>query len=326
MDSNTHSMSRLTEPPARPAADLADELVALAGMVDRLAARRPDGLSDAVRAERVLVLRRLVDRLEGHWLQELAAVDAKGAAGAEAGAQAASTASWLRARLRLGASAANRAVRTARALFRGPLTATAQALTDGDISPGHASVLAQGTHDLPTQVAAEAEPVLLEAARRLDPPRLRRVVNHLRLVADPDGTSEQAERRHQRRGLWLAPTWEGMVALDGLLDPESGQVLMAALEPLARPASAEDGRSASQRQADALTELARRSLEAGRLPPSRWGAAPAAGDGGSGQPPRPLRRPRWGGRLGRPPGSGGVSAAGLRWRRDPGAGQPPPHP
>ncbi len=77
--------------------------------------------------------------------------------------------------------------------------------------------------------------MLVEAARRLDPPRLRRVVAHLRLVADPDGADAQAERRHQRRGLWLSPTWEGMVAINGLLDPEAGQTLLAALEPLARP-------------------------------------------------------------------------------------------
>ena len=37
-------------------------------------------------------------------------------------------------------------------------------------------------------------------------------------------------------------------------------------EPLARPTSAEDERSGSQRRADALFELARRSLEGGRLP------------------------------------------------------------
>ena len=53
----------------------------------------------------------------------LAAVDARGAAGAEEGVQAGSTAGWLRARLRLGAGAATSLVRTARALFRGPLTA-----------------------------------------------------------------------------------------------------------------------------------------------------------------------------------------------------------
>ena len=60
MDPNTHSV--------RPVASL----TALAAAVDRLAAQDLDGLSDVVRAERVLVLRRLVDRLEGHRLHELA--------------------------------------------------------------------------------------------------------------------------------------------------------------------------------------------------------------------------------------------------------------
>jgi hypothetical protein len=41
---------------------------------------------------------------------------------------------------------------------------------------------------------------------------------------------------------------------------------VAALEPLARPQDAADTRSGGQRRADALAELARRSLEAGRLP------------------------------------------------------------
>jgi hypothetical protein len=59
-----------------------------------------------------------------------------------------------------------------------------------------------------------------------------------------------------------------MVALDGLLEPEAGQIVLAALDPLARPANAEDPRTASQRRADALTELARRNLEGGRLPQS----------------------------------------------------------
>jgi Domain of unknown function (DUF222)/HNH endonuclease len=234
--------------------------------LDGLAAEELDGLSDAALSEQVLQLRRLGDRLEGHWLKELAAVDARGAAGADQATQAPSTASWLRGRLRLGASAATSAVRTARALFRGPLTATAQALCDGEISAAHASALAHGTHDLPDQVAKAAEPVLVAAARRLDPPRLRRVITHLQLAADPEGADQQAERRHGRRGLWVAPTLEGMVALQGLLDPEAGHLLLAALEPLARPHRADDPRSGDQRRADALTELARRALEGDRLP------------------------------------------------------------
>ncbi len=148
-------------------------------------------------------MRRLLDRLEGHWLNELAAVDARGAAGAEEGQPAGSTAGWLRNRLRLGSSAASSAVRTARALFRGPLTATAHALTGGELSVAHAHVIAHGTQNLPDHVTLEAE---------------------------------------------------------------AGQTVLAALEPLARPADAQDTRSGVQRRADALTELARRHLEGGRLP------------------------------------------------------------
>jgi hypothetical protein len=71
-----------------------------------------------------------------------------------------------------------------------PLRTWTASLTDGELSPAHAQVLAAGTRDLPTQVTAEAEPVLVEAARRLDPPRLRRVLGHLVQVADHGGGGE----------------------------------------------------------------------------------------------------------------------------------------
>jgi Domain of unknown function (DUF222)/HNH endonuclease len=262
MDSNTHS----AQPPGQQPGGPPDWLAALAVVTDGLATQDLDRLPDAVVAERVLRLRQLVDRLEGQWLKELAGVDGRGAAGAEQGQEVGSTAAWLRGRLRLGVGTASSAVRTAQALFRGPLTQTAQALTDGELSVAHAQVLASGTDSLPEHVTAEAEPVLVEAARQLDPGRLRRLLGHLLQVADPDGADRDRERRHARRGVWLAPTFEGMVALDGLLEPEAGQTLLAALEPLARPADATDTRSGSQRKADALCELARRHLEGGRLP------------------------------------------------------------
>ena len=109
-------------------------------------------------------------------------------------------------------------------------------MTNGELSPAHASVLAAGTHDLPAQVAVEAEPVLLEAARRLDPPRLGQAVGHLGAVIDPDTAAAQADRHHARRGLWLAATWDGMVAVEGRLEAEAGQSLLAAWNPWpARP-------------------------------------------------------------------------------------------
>jgi len=262
MESNTHSSGHPTGPTDRPPGRLA----ALAAVVDDLATEDLNGQPDAALAERILALRWLLDRLEGQWLRELANLDARGAAGADQGVQAASTASWLRGRLRIGANAAHSCVRTARALFRGPLLGTAQALCAGELSPAHAAALAHGTSDLPDHTAAAAEPVLVAAARRLDPPRLRRVIAHLQQVADPEAADAQAQRRHQRRGFWVAPTFEGTVALQGLLEPEAGEILVAALEPLARPADAQDERSGDQRRADALTELARRALEGGQLP------------------------------------------------------------
>jgi hypothetical protein len=256
MESNTYSIEEATG------------LDRLAAVVEALAAEDLGRLPDGAAAARVLVLRRLVDRLEGQWLREVAGVDGRGAAGADQGGRAESTAGWLRARLRAGRGQASRWVHTARALFRGPLTGTGQALTAGAISPAHATVLAAGTQDLPATTATAAEPVLLDTARRLDPATLRKVVAQLYEVADPEGAEARADRQHERRGLWLSPTLAGMVAIDGLLDPEAGETLLTALEPLARPGSAEDDRSGSQRRADALTELARRALEGGRLPNS----------------------------------------------------------
>jgi hypothetical protein len=142
--------SQSTGPPAgRP-----DGLAAFTAAVDALAAQDLTGLADPVAAQRVLGLRRLLDRLEGHGLEALAAVDAPGAAGADQGLQAPPRTSWLRARLRLGAGTATSQVRTARALCRGPLTHTGQALTDGAITPAQASVVASGTQDLPAQLGS----------------------------------------------------------------------------------------------------------------------------------------------------------------------------
>jgi hypothetical protein len=89
MDSNTHSTSR-SEGPAG--------LTAIAAELQGLADQPLGGLGDAARAERILTLQGLADRLQGQLLAELADVDARGAAGAEQGLPAPSTAGWLRSR------------------------------------------------------------------------------------------------------------------------------------------------------------------------------------------------------------------------------------
>jgi hypothetical protein len=85
-----------------------------------LAAEDLDRLAEVALAEDITRLRQHLDRMEGQWLRRVAAFDARGAAGADQDQPALSTASWLRRRLRMSAGAARSAVRTARALFRGP--------------------------------------------------------------------------------------------------------------------------------------------------------------------------------------------------------------
>src|SRR6266540_1923355 len=252
--------------PVGPQGGLPAGLEGLAAAVGEFAADDLDQLGDALLAAQVVAVQRLGDQLEAVKLRRLAAVDARGAAGAEVGASAPSTQGWLRATTRMSPAAAGQRVRTARALHRGPLVATAAALAAGEVSYQHAAVLADATHDLPPAKVAEAEGVLVDAARRLDPARLHRLAGHLRDVLDPDAAEERGRARLERRGLWLAATFDGMVAVNGLLDPDAGEAARAALAPLAGPTGPGDERSAAQRRADALGELARQALQAGHLP------------------------------------------------------------
>ncbi len=137
-------------------------------------------------------------------------------------------------------------------------------LATGEIGYEHAAAIARAAEEVGPEAVAEAEPVLLEAARRLDPLRLRMVTRHLRHCADPDGVLRDANLAHERRHLYLSQTWEGLFAINGLLDAEGGATLQTALNAFLGPPPG-DQRSGVQR-ADALVELARQRLDAGDLP------------------------------------------------------------
>jgi hypothetical protein len=231
MDSNTYS--------AVPE----DGLAVLATAADMLAAQLLDGLPDAVRAERVLELRCLLDRLEGHRLRELAAVDARGAAGAEHDLQAGSP----------GPSPCH-----------GP----------GRRHPGPAH-----------QVTVEAEPVLLEAARRLDPARPRQAVAHLGQVLDPDPAAAQAERRHGGGAVADRDPGRALWRWTGSWSPRPARASWPPWSP-GPPPSASDTRSGPA--------AGRRPGRAGppgpggrAAAPDRRGPAPADRHRGPGQPPGP---------------------------------------
>ena len=93
-------------------------------------------------------------------------------------------------------------------------------------------------------------------------------------MLDPVGLLDDANRAHERRRLSLNEDRDGLFILDGLLDPEGGLTLKTALEALLGPKAKDDRRSAVQRRADALTELARRQLQGTRGLPEVGGQRP----------------------------------------------------
>src|SRR6266540_801637 len=282
--------------PVGPQGGLPAGLERLAAAVGEFAADDLDQLGDALLAAQVVALDRLAGQLDAVRLRLLAVVDARGAGGAEQGGCAPSTQAWLRAACRLGAAAAGQRVRTARALHRGPLAATARALADGEVSYAHAAVLADATGDLPPARVAEAEPVLVDAARNVDPARLRRLATHLRDVLDPDG----GEERGRAGG-------HGRAGAAGQAD---------------RPRRPALGGAAPRRR---LRGAGPPGPPSRKPAPRRGAAATAHGDRGPGQPPRRARRWR-GRRLGRGPAARDGQAAGLRRGRHPRHRPPPPHP
>jgi hypothetical protein len=232
----------------------------LPSAIDELAAEDLHALGAAALGDSIVELTGLIGRLQAERLRRLAVFDGQGAAAASG---ARGSTGWLRWQCRTGAGQAAAQVAVARALDR-TLPVTRAALAAGQISFDHARVLTYGTADVPAELIAAAEPMLVEHASTLEPHRLRLVVEHWRAHVVPEASDRDAEHAYQRRRLDVAATFDGTVAVNGLLDGEGGAVVLTAITALAD--SLYDPAAPTPiwaRRADALVELARRGLDAG---------------------------------------------------------------
>jgi len=234
--------------------------MALAAAIDDIAGDDAEVLTDAALAEDLVALRRYVDRLEAEFCRRLQAFDARHGYRSEG---AASVVAWLRVRCRMSTAAAAQHVDVARQLLELPITS--DALHSGAIGFHHAAAIARCAAEVGSGAVRPVEQTLVEAAEKLDPSRLRLVTRHLRHCVDPDGALDAANRDHAHRWFHISQTFDGVFVLDGKLDAEGGALLRTAINALEKPAAGDD-RSASQRRADALVELASRQLQGGELP------------------------------------------------------------
>jgi len=144
---------------------------------------------------------------------------------------------------------------------------TREAFAAGDLSECRVRLLVDAAARAP-ELFSRDEPLLVEQARSLSARVFPLAVAHWRRLVDPDGARVDAATAFLHRRLHISTTWEGMVRLDGDLDPESGQVVLTAIASLAEPATREPGdtRSPAQRRADALVEISRRHLDSADRP------------------------------------------------------------
>ena len=160
------------------------------------------------------------------------------------------------------------------------LDLVSEALGSGDISFKHASLIAGAAEKLREKFAGDAQQILVAAAKELDPARLQVAVMHLRHCVEPDGVLDEANEAHERRVLHLSQTFGGAFVLNGQFGADDGATLQTALDALMTAPAADDQRTASQRRADALVEVANRQLDARRAAHSRRAEAAPVGDCG----------------------------------------------
>jgi hypothetical protein len=239
--------------------------------LDRLSSCDPVCLSDP---ESVIELNQLSARLDYVATAAVAEFDA----GAEWAVDGAKTpAAWLATRCHLPKAQAARLVRRGRALPH--LVLATQAFRDGDIGAAQFDVLAKVRTPLTEVAFARDEALLVEQAKELKFEPLVTALAYWQQHADPDGADEADLERRAQRDVYVTQSINGMVLGGITLDPIGGSIVADELFRLehklfeadwaeakerlgTEPRLYELQRSAAQRRADAMVEMAVRSKNA----------------------------------------------------------------
>jgi hypothetical protein len=172
--------------------------------------------------------------------------------------------SWIARTCGMSVSSAADRVRVGEQLESLPRVATA--LSSGEISYQAASALCHLHERLGEHREGFDEEEMVGYAREYSVFELRKLCRLAWHVANPDGFFNEAEADFTRRYFHVSQLPDGMFAVDGMLDPVGGAAFKTAVDVLAKPKGSEDERTARQRRADAVGELALHAMEQGSLP------------------------------------------------------------
>src|SRR3984957_10440768 len=226
--------------------------------VDALVDESIDDFSTHALGADLVDIRRSIDRLEAEFLRRLHRFDRAHGAVAAGGV---STVSWVRAFCGMTVKAAAYRVHLARTLAE--LPATLDSARAGRASFSNVTMIAHLAEDVGVEQVAPFEPILVGAAETLEPGAMRTLTQATRLRLDPDGVLADDNHAHERRWFECEQTYGGVFVLRGELDAEGGALVKTAIDALSHGMSRGETRSASQRRADALVDMAATQLRCG---------------------------------------------------------------
>ena len=143
----------------------------------------------------------------------------------------------------------------------------AAVLAAGEMSESYARTICQWTDKLPGDCRADADEILLAAAKSgMDLRDLFGLAGEIYARSLPEEPDQDRDQAFEDRSLRLETTFQGAGVLAGDLTPECAAVVRAVLDALSAPAGAQDTRSYAQRYHDALHEAMQRLVTAGLLP------------------------------------------------------------
>ncbi len=143
----------------------------------------------------------------------------------------------------------------------------ADTLAAGEMSESYARAICGWTGKLPADCRADADAILVAAARAgMDLRDLTALAAEIYARSLPDTPDRDEDEAFEDRSVRLETTFDGAGVLGGDLTPECAAVVGAVLDALSAPAGAEDTRSHAQRYHDALQEAMRRLVAADLLP------------------------------------------------------------
>jgi hypothetical protein len=183
------------------------------------------------------------------------------------------TRSWLVAYGRMTQGAATGWLNRARMLRE--LPALAAAAGRGDVSAEHLAKVHALVHRVGLKEITPADRTLADLSSEKTPAETQQACERIAAILDPDGAEPDPVKDHERREIVFSRLGS-MMYLKGRLDAEGGAALMTVVDAWMRPPGPGDTRTAAQRRADALVDIARDALHRG-VAPTVGGVRPQLG-------------------------------------------------